>query len=134
MTREEALERMGLKPNATRQDIRKAYRQLIKAAHPDKNKAPGADHLFKLVQQAYEVLTSENRQEQEEAGARAENDRAEAAARAQKERERATRESRARAERERAEQKRAAEEEVRNREEKKRQEREDRVTKTHIQE
>ena len=36
-------------------EIRKAYRNLVKQWHPDKNKSPNAQDKFMEIQQAYEV-------------------------------------------------------------------------------
>ena len=58
MTRVEALRILGLEPDATPDDVKKAYRQLVKAVHPDKNSAPNARHLFQLVQEAYEFISA----------------------------------------------------------------------------
>jgi curved DNA-binding protein len=42
--------------NASEADIRKAYRRLARAHHPDLNKQPGAEERFKQIGEAYEVL------------------------------------------------------------------------------
>jgi curved DNA-binding protein CbpA len=56
---------LGLSRGASHDDIRKAYRKLVREHHPDKN--PGdhsAEERFKEIQQAYEVLSnSEKRRE-----------------------------------------------------------------------
>ena len=48
----------------TEQDIKRAYRKLALAFHPDKNKEPGAEEKFKTIAAAYEFLSlSETEQE-----------------------------------------------------------------------
>ncbi len=48
-------------PNASEQEIRKAYRTQVMLYHPDKNPSPEAIARFLLITQAYEVLTDKNR-------------------------------------------------------------------------
>lgn len=107
MTRAEALRILGLEPGATPVEARKAHRQLVKTVHPDKNPDPNARHLFHLVQEAYELISTT--QEQVRAGeretrARAEREYTEREARARADweaKERAYRERRAKEARER---------------------------------
>src|SRR5579864_2297021 len=46
---------LGVKPDATLQEIKRAYRQLARLHHPDLNKAALDDHI-KRLNEAYEVL------------------------------------------------------------------------------
>lgn len=50
---------LGIEPNATQKEIKKAYRDKSKETHPDKE--DGDEEEFKLVSQAYEVLSNEER-------------------------------------------------------------------------
>lgn len=52
---------LGIKKDATKQEIKKAYRKLAKLFHPDVNKSPDAEEKFKEVQEAYEVLSDEQK-------------------------------------------------------------------------
>ena len=47
---------LGVKRDATEDQIRKAYRKLAKQFHPDVNKDPGAEAKYKEINEAYEVL------------------------------------------------------------------------------
>jgi curved DNA-binding protein CbpA len=49
---------LGIKPQASPQEIRRAYRSLAKKYHPDKNKDAGAQEKFLAIQSAYEQLLS----------------------------------------------------------------------------
>ena len=48
---------LGLAPDATPDDIKKAYRQLARQYHPDAQQVPGTAMLFREIQTAYEVLS-----------------------------------------------------------------------------
>ena len=52
---------LGIKRGATQQEVKKAYRRLVKEAHPDKNKAPDAQDKFVLITRAYELLSDPER-------------------------------------------------------------------------
>lgn len=61
-TSEDFYDLLEIPRSATKDDIKKAYRQLSKKYHPDKN--PGdeeaANH-YKKINRAYEVLSDENK-------------------------------------------------------------------------
>jgi curved DNA-binding protein CbpA len=53
---------LGLSRDASREDIRKAHRKLVRKYHPDANpEDPRAEERFKEVQRAYEVLSNEQK-------------------------------------------------------------------------
>ena len=54
---------LGLRRNATPEEIRQAYFVAARRLHPDKNIAPGETELFLEVQEAYEVLSNLKRRE-----------------------------------------------------------------------
>ncbi|MCL4221657.1 MAG: DnaJ domain-containing protein [Phycisphaerales bacterium] len=55
---------LGLKRGATADEIKRAYRKLARQLHPDVNKAPDAAKRFAEVQEAYDVLSDEERRKQ----------------------------------------------------------------------
>jgi len=53
---------LGLPRGASHDDIRKAHRRLVRKYHPDANpQDPRAEERFKEIQQAYEVLSNEQK-------------------------------------------------------------------------
>jgi molecular chaperone DnaJ len=55
-------ESLGVSKNATQDEIKKAYRKLVREVHPDKN--PGNEERFKEVQGAYDVLSDPDKRKQ----------------------------------------------------------------------
>jgi curved DNA-binding protein CbpA len=47
---------LGVKYTATHDEIKRAYRRLAVQFHPDKNKEPSAENIFKEINEAYDVL------------------------------------------------------------------------------
>jgi molecular chaperone DnaJ len=54
---------LGLRPGATKAEIKKSYFDMAKKYHPDVNKEKGADAKFKEVTEAYEVLEDDQKRQ-----------------------------------------------------------------------
>lgn len=60
---------LGVARNASKEELKKAYRRLARQYHPDVNKEPGAEERFKDINRAYEVLSeSETRSRYDQFG------------------------------------------------------------------
>ena len=59
MSQRDYYEVLGVPKGASADDIRKAYRGLVRKLHPDVNKAPDAQKKFTEVQEAYDVLSDD---------------------------------------------------------------------------
>jgi len=57
-------ETLGVSPNATQDEIKKAYRKLARKYHPDINKSPEAEEKFKEINAAYEILSDPEKRKQ----------------------------------------------------------------------
>jgi DnaJ-class molecular chaperone len=54
---------LGVAQSATKEEIRKSYRQLAAKYHPDRNADPSAPEQFRNITKAYEVLGTDERRE-----------------------------------------------------------------------
>ncbi len=64
MSKRDYYEVLGVDRDASKQDIRRAYRKLARKYHPDVNKAEDAEERFKEVKEAYEVLKDDQKRAQ----------------------------------------------------------------------
>ncbi len=55
---------LGVNRNASKEDIKKAYRTLAMQYHPDRNKSPDAEEKFKEISEAYGVLSDDAKRQQ----------------------------------------------------------------------
>lgn len=61
MAQRDFYEILGVKRNATQDEIRVAYRKLARRYHPDVNKEPDAQAKFTEIQEAYDILSDEEK-------------------------------------------------------------------------
>lgn len=47
---------LGVSPNCSQEQIRKHYKKIAVLVHPDKNKQPGAEEAFKVLQRSFELI------------------------------------------------------------------------------
>ncbi|XP_026885699.2 dnaJ homolog subfamily C member 16-like [Electrophorus electricus] len=52
---------LGVSRHASQAEIKRAYKQLAREWHPDKNKSPGAQDMFIKITKSYEILSNEER-------------------------------------------------------------------------
>ncbi len=52
---------LGVSRNASRDDLKKSFRQLARQYHPDVSSAPDAEERFKEINEAYTVLSDDNK-------------------------------------------------------------------------
>jgi molecular chaperone DnaJ len=61
MAKRDYYEVLGVQRNATKDDLRSAFRRLARQYHPDANKAPDAEERFKEINEAYAILSDDER-------------------------------------------------------------------------
>ena len=52
---------LNINRKSTRDEIRNSFRKLAKKYHPDTNKTPEAESMFKDINEAYDVLTNDEK-------------------------------------------------------------------------
>ena len=63
-TKRDYYEVLGVSKNASKDEIKSAFRKLAKKYHPDISKEENAEEKFKEVQEAYSVLSDDNKRRQ----------------------------------------------------------------------
>jgi molecular chaperone DnaJ len=61
MEKRDYYEVLGVDKDASKEELKKAYRKLVKKYHPDVNKGEDAEEKFKEIQEAYETLSDEGK-------------------------------------------------------------------------
>jgi molecular chaperone DnaJ len=62
-TERDYYELLGVSRDASGEEIKRAFRRLARELHPDVSEAPDADHRFREVVEAYEVLSNSERRQ-----------------------------------------------------------------------
>ena len=68
MTRKDALEILGLEADASLDEAKRAYRELSRRYHPDRNPAPNATAMFRYIHDAWEYIQNDAKTRQQAEG------------------------------------------------------------------
>lgn len=63
MAKRDYYETLGIAKDASQDDVKRAYRKLVRQHHPDVNKSPDAVQKFAETQEAYDVLSDEQKRQ-----------------------------------------------------------------------
>ncbi len=64
MSKRDYYDVLGVQRNASKDDVKNAYRKLALQYHPDRNKSPDAEERFKEISEAYAILSDDQKREQ----------------------------------------------------------------------
>ncbi len=64
MSKRDYYDVLGISKDATKDQIKSAYRKLAMEYHPDRNKSPDAEEKFKEISEAYGVLSDDEKRQQ----------------------------------------------------------------------
>ncbi|MBW6470677.1 MAG: DnaJ domain-containing protein [Methanosarcinaceae archaeon] len=64
MVKKTYYEILEVNKKASQKDIKSAYRRLVMLYHPDKNKLPETEEMFKKIAEAYSVLSDPSKRKQ----------------------------------------------------------------------
>lgn len=64
MNQENYYQILNVSPDVAQAEIKAAYREMAKKFHPDINREQGSEEIFKIIQEAYEVLSDPERRRQ----------------------------------------------------------------------